>query len=156
MQVYGCTHRHPGTAAACEYIFSCQSEEGDLRGILANQYATYYTGAILALLVEAGYPDDRRVEKAFRWLLAMRQDDGGWSIPLITYKLDRATQYRLVTQPAEPLQPERSKPFVHYATGMILRAFAAHPVYRTSQEARRAADLLKSRFFQPELDHLAV
>jgi hypothetical protein len=150
VQVYGCTRQHPGTAAACEYIFSCQSEEGDLRGIMANQYATYYTGAILALLVEAGYNDDPRVDKAFHWLLAMRQDDGGWSIPLITYKLDRATQYRLVTQPAEPLQPERSKPFVHYATGMILRAFAAHPDYRTSQEARCAADLLKSRFFQPD------
>jgi hypothetical protein len=150
VQVYGCTRQHPATAAACEYIFSCQSEEGDLRGILANQYATYYTGAMLALLVEAGYQDDPRVEQVFRWLLAMRQEDGGWSIPLITYKLDRATQYRLVTQHVEPLQPDRSKPFVHYATGMILRAFAAHPVYRHSEAARRAADLLKSRFFQPD------
>ena len=33
---------------------------------------------------------------------------------------------------------------------MILRAFAAHPVHRTSEAARRAADLLKSRFFQPD------
>jgi hypothetical protein len=150
VQVYGCTRQHPGTAAAAEYIFSCQSDEGDLRGIMANQYATYYTGAILAILVEAGYQDDPRLERAFQWLLSMRQDDGGWSIPLITYKLDRATQYRLVTQPVEPLQPDRSKPFVHYATGMILRAFAAHPIYRTSDAARHAADLLKSRFFQPD------
>jgi hypothetical protein len=150
VEVYGCTRQHPGTAAAAEYIFSCQSDEGDLRGIMANQYATYYTGAILALLVQAGYQDDPRLEKAFQWLLSMRQDDGGWSIPLITYKLDRATQYRLTTQSAAPLQPVRSKPFVHYATGMVLRAFAAHPVYRKSEAARRAAGLLKSRFFQPD------
>ena len=144
------TRQNLQVEAAAEYIFSCQSQEGNLRGILANQYATYYTEAILALLVQAGYQDDPRVEKGLQWLLGMRQDDGGWSIPLITYKLDRETQYRLTTQFAEPLQPDRSKPFVHYATGMILRLFAAHPVYRASAAARQAADLLKSRFFQPD------
>ncbi len=150
VEVYGMTRQNLQVEAAAEYIFSCQSQEGDLRGILANQYATYYTGAILALLVQAGYQDDPRVEKGLQWLLGMRQDDGGWSIPLITYKLDRETQYRLTTQFAEPLHPDRSKPFVHYATGMILRLFAAHPVYRASAAARQAADLLKSRFFQPD------
>lgn len=150
VDMYGFTRQHTGANAAAEYIFSCQSQEGDLRGILANQYATYYTGAILALLIQAGYQDDPRVERGLQWLLGMRQDDGGWSIPLITYKLDREAQYRLTTQTVEPLQPDRSKPFVHYATGMILRAFAAHPVYRASAAARLAADLLKSRFFQPD------
>jgi hypothetical protein len=150
VQVYGTSRHHPQTALAAEYIFSCQSDEGDLRGILANQYATYYTGAILAVLIQAGYTDDPRVEKAFQWLLAMRQDDGGWSIPLITYKLDRATQYRLITEYIQPLQPDRSKPCIHYATGIILRAFAAHPVYRASDATRKAAELLKSRFFKPD------
>ena len=150
VDMYGFTRQHTGANAAAEYIFSCQSQEGDLRGILANQYATYYTGAILALLIQAGYQDDPRVEKGLQWLLSIRQDDGGWSIPLITYKLDRETQYRLTTQTVEPLHPDRSKPFVHYATGMILRAFAAHPAYSDSADARLAADLLKSRFFQPD------
>jgi hypothetical protein len=150
VEMYGCTRQQAGVESAAEYIFSCQSLEGDLRGIMANQYATYYTGAILALLVQAGYPDDPRIEKGIQWLLNMRQYDGGWSIPLITYKLDRETQYRLTTQTVEPLQPDRSKPFVHYATGMILRLFAVHPQYRTSPAAWAAADLLKSRFFQPD------
>lgn len=151
VEQYGFTSQHPQARQAAEFIFSCQTEEGDLRGILANQYATYYTGAIMALLIQAGYADDPRIEKGFRWLLAMRQDDQGWSIPMITHKFDRHTQYRLSSQHAEPVQPDRSKPFSHNWTGMILRAFAVHPRYRNSPEARIAADLLKSRFFQPDV-----
>jgi hypothetical protein len=91
VEQYGFTREHPQAQHAAEFLFSCQSEEGDIRGILANQYATYYTGAIMSLLIQAGYADDPRMEKGFQWLLAMRQDDGGWSIPMITHKLDRAT-----------------------------------------------------------------
>ncbi len=150
VEQYGFTRQHPAARRAAEFLFSCQTDEGDFRGMLANQYATYYSGAILALLIQAGYADDPRVEHCFQWLLSMRQSDGGWSIPMITHKLDRETQYRLSSQYAEPIQPERSKPFSHNATGMILRAFAVHPEYRHSEAARMAAGLLKSRFFQPD------
>ncbi|NLG29361.1 MAG: hypothetical protein GX557_15735 [Chloroflexi bacterium] len=147
---YGFARENPLAAAAAEYLFSCQTKEGDIRGMLANQYATYYTGAILATLIEAGYADDVRVSRGLEWLLSMRQTDGAWSVPMITFTLDRETQYRLASEFAEPLQPDRSKPFSHNATGMVLRAFAAHPTYRRSQEARHAAGLLASRFFQPD------
>lgn len=147
---YGMTRAHPQAERAAEFIFSCQTAEGDIRGFLANQYVPYYTGAIMALLVQAGYADDPRIEKGFRWLLGVRQDDGGWSIPMITHKLDRATQYRLASEYAEPLQPDRTKLFSHHWTGMVLRAFAVHPTYRHSAEARVAGDLLKSRFFLPD------
>ena len=150
VEQYQLTRRHPRAEKAAEFLFSCQSREGDIRGILANQYATYYTGAIMSLLIQAGYADDPRIEKGFRWLLAIRQDDGGWSIPMITHKLDRATQYRLTTGDAEPLQPDRSRPFSHNWTGMVLRAFAVHPRYRHSEAARTAAGLLASRFFQAD------
>jgi hypothetical protein len=150
VEQYGMTREHPQTGQAAEYIFSCQTADGDIRGILANQYATYYTGAIMALLIQAGYGDDARIERGFQWLLAMRQDDMGWSIPLITHKLDRKTQYRLTSEFCEPLEPDRTKPFSHNATGMILRAFAVHEHYCKSEAAVTAARLLKSRFFQPD------
>jgi len=150
VEQYGFSREHPQANLAAEYLFSCQSEEGDFRGILANQYATYYTGAIIALLIQAGYGADPRIEKGFQWLLAMRQSDQGWTIPILTYKFDRATQYRLITQYAQPVEPDRSKPFSHNWTGMILRAFAVHPDYRNSAAAKTAAHLLKSRFFQPD------
>jgi hypothetical protein len=150
VEQYGFTREHPQARKAAEFLFSCQTGEGDIRGILANQYATYYTGAIMSLLIQAGYAGDPRIERGFKWLLAMRQDDGGWSIPLITNKFDRATQYRLTSQHAEPVQPDRSKPFSHNWTGMVLRSFAVHPEYRKSEAAKAAARLLASRFFQPD------
>jgi len=150
VEMYGFTREEPHVKRAAEFIFSCQMPEGDLRGMLANQYITYYTGAIMSLVIQAGYGDDPRVEKSLQWLLAMRQDDGAWSVPIMTHKLDRATQYRLVTQIVPPLEPDRSKPFSHNATGMILRAFAVHERYRHAPEAQVAAALLKSRFFQPD------
>jgi hypothetical protein len=150
VEIYGLNRRHPQASLAAEFLFSCQTEAGDFRGILANQYATYYTGAILALLVQAGYAQDERVEKCFQWLLSMRQADQGWSIPMITHKLDHETQYRLSSEYAEPIELDRSKPFSHNATGMILRAFALHPTYRSSQAGVIAGNLLKSRFFQED------
>lgn len=148
---YSFDREHPPTARAAEFLFSCQTEAGDIRGFLANQYATYYTGAILSLLIQAGYEDDPRVEKGMQWLLSMRQEDLGWTVPLITYTFDRETQYRLTSQYAEPVEPDRAKPFSHNWTGMVLRAFAAHSRYRSSEAARVAANHLKSRFFQRDV-----
>jgi len=150
VEKYGFTREHHQVEKAAEYLFSCQTDDGDLRGILANQYATYYTGAILSLLIQTGYTDDPRLEKGIQWLLAMRQDDQGWSIPMITYQVDRATQYRLSSQYAEPLEPNRSRPFSHNCTGMVIRAFAQHSRYCHSEATFHAANLLKSRFFQPD------
>jgi hypothetical protein len=150
VEKYGFTRENSQAERAAEFLFSCQTEEGDFRGFLANQYATYYTGAILSLLIQAGYDQDPRIMRCLEWLLSMRQDDGGWSVPMITHKLDRATWYRLSSEYAAPLQPDRSKPFSHNATGMILRAFAVHETYRQSTEAKHAGALLKSRFFQPD------
>jgi len=49
-----------------------------------------------------------------------------------------------------PISPDRSRPFSHLATGMVLRAFAAHPGYRQREEARIAGERLKTRFFKPD------
>jgi len=148
---YEFTKEHPTARKAAEFLFSCQTEDGDIRGFIGNQYATYYTGAIVALLIKAGYEDNPRIEKGFKWLLSMRQDDGGWTVPIQTHKFNGKTMYRLTSQYAEPVEPERSKPFSHNATDMVLRAFAVHPRYRNSREAKIAGSLLKSRFFQPDV-----
>jgi len=150
VEQYGFTREHPQCAQAAEYLFSTQTPTGDIRGFLANQYATYYTGAIFALLIQAGYAKDERIERGLQWLLDTRQDDQGWTIPILTHKLDGATTYRLTSEYAEPLEPIRSQPFSHHWTGMILRAFAAHPDYRHTPAILEAANLLKSRFFLPD------
>ncbi len=144
------TKESPTFESAAEWLLGFQTDEGDIRGFIGNQYATYYTGYVLSLLVRAGYGDDPRIHLGLNWLLGMRQLDGGWTIPMLTHKLDRATSYQLTTSDQPPLQPDRTKPFSHNWTDMVLRAFAAHPEYRARSEVRDAAELLESSFFTPD------
>ena len=142
---------HPAIDRAAEFILSCQTDEGDIRGFIGNQYATYYTGYVFSLLIRAGYEDDPRLARGMRWLLSMRQNDGGWTIPILTHKYDRETGYRLTSQYLEPVAPNKTKPFSRNWTDMVLRAFAAHSSYRKSAEAKAAGALLKSTFFKPDV-----
>lgn len=143
---------HPAILNAAEFIFSCQTEEGDIRGMLGNQYAMYYTGAIMSLLIKAGYQNDPRIEKGFKWLLHMRQDDGGWvGSPIQTIPLSKDLIYELTSTSKETFkQHDKTKPYSHNWTGMVLRAFAVHDKYKKSKEALVAANLLKTRFFKAD------
>ena len=153
---YEMNNTHPAIRQAAEYIFSCQTDEGDIRGILANQYAPYYTGAIMYLLIKAGYEDDPRIRKGFEWLLNMRQNDGGWVIgsPGIIGILDLTSDelYDLTSNPNRKTGKcfDKTKPFSAAGTGMVLRAFSVHPHYKKSEEALNAAILLKSKFFKKD------
>jgi hypothetical protein len=148
--------RHDAVARAMEYVFSHQTEEGDIRGILANQYAPYYTGALLGLAAKAGYADDQRVEAGITWLLSARQADGGWapgSPGMVGLKGLRTKDiWALTSNPAcETARAfDRSKPFSAAATGMVIRAFAAHPRWRRSEEAATAGRLLKSKLLRKD------
>jgi hypothetical protein len=147
---YRFTKDHPEIPKAAEFLFSFQTPQGDIRGFIGNQYATYYTGYILALLIKAGCVNDPRIEKGMRWLLSIRQGDGGWTIPFLTQGYDRKMWLKLSSTFMEPRAPNRTQPFSHNWTDMVLRAFAVHPQYRHSKEAKSAGVLLKSSFFQPD------
>jgi hypothetical protein len=146
VEMYGFTNKHPAIQRAAEFIFACQTPEGDIRGILANQYMPYYMGAIMEILIKAGYGEDERIQKGIQWLLDMRQADGGWIIPLQVYKIQEF--YRVYNQP--PIQLEKERPFSHMASGMVIRAFAAHESTSKLPEALEASRLLKSRMFKPD------
>lgn len=146
VEKYGFTRAHPALEKAAEYVLSCQTEEGDIRGILSNQYMPYYMGCLLELLIKAGYEQDRRITKGLNWLLYMRQNDGGWIIPLQMYKIT----YLNEVANTNPIPPVYEKPFSHLATGMVLRAFASHPDFRIIPEIRKAGSLLKSRILKQD------
>ncbi len=57
VEQYALTRAHPALPKAAAYVFSCQTDEGDIRGILGNQTMPYYHGAILELLIKAGFVD---------------------------------------------------------------------------------------------------
>lgn len=147
VEMYGLTRRHPALRRAAEYVWAHQTREGDIRGILGNQYMPYYHGAILELLIKAGYADDPRVERGLTWLLSVRQEDGGWIVPAqaVPAKRKTGTFWR-----GAPLPPDRARPHAHLATGMALRAFAAHPAYRRRGEVIAAGECLKRRLFQAD------
>jgi hypothetical protein len=146
IEKYGLNRTHQQIQNAAEYLFSCQTPKGDFRGIYGNQYATTYSPAIMELIIKAGYENDKRIKKGFQWLLSMQQEDGGWVIPLRTSGMN----LKEALKEKKPALPDRSKPFSHLVTGMVLRAFAAHPKYRKSKEAHKAGELLASRFFHPD------
>ena len=146
VEKYGFTRDHAAIRSASSFLFTFQTGEGDFRGIYRDQYTPNYSAGIMELMVKAGYQNDQRIEKGFAWLLSVRQDDGGWAVPLRTLVGKGST--RDAFHSPEPIQPDRSKPFSHWCTGVVLRAFAAHEEYRRAPEARLAGELLKSRFFQ--------
>jgi hypothetical protein len=155
IQQYEMNKTHPAIKNASEYIFSRQTDEGDIRGILANQYTPYYTGAIMYLLIKAGYENYPRIEKGFEWLLNMRQNDGGWVIGspgMIGIKLSRKGTNDLTSNKNRETMKafDKSKPFSAAGTGMVLRAFSVHNTYKNSGPALKAAELLKSKFFKKD------
>lgn len=140
-------------ARACEFLLGAQTPEGDIRGIAANQLAAYYNGAFLALLIQAGYADDPRIDKGLEWLLGVRQSDGGWvEFPgmLGIHTLTVTERDSLVTdirrETARCFSPE--KPFSILATGMAIRPFCLLPRYCRRPETSQAAELLKGSFFK--------
>ena len=147
VEMYGFTRAHPALRKAAEYTFACQTEAGDIRGILGHQYMPYYHGALLELLIKAGYGDDARVVAGLDWLLAMRQNDGGWIVPAQAVPSRQRTS---AFWSGPPLLPNRALPHAHLATGMALRALAAHPRYRRRAGARAAGQCLCDRLFRPD------
>ena len=146
IEKYSFNNQHQAIQNAAEFIFTFQTEEGDFRGIYGNQYSPNYTAGIMELLIKAGYENDHRIERGFEWLLSVRQDDGGWAVPIRT---NNAKWSELMNSEII-LQPKKGKPFSHLVTGVVLRTFAAHPKYRNLEEAKIAGELLASRFFKPD------
>lgn len=129
----------PTVGAAAEFLLSSQGKEGELAALALGEtresrpktVAPQLHGWALGVLCRAGLDTDKRIELGFSYLLANRQADGGWA-------------WRGVRTESA------ARPSSHLVTGMALRAFAASPSRRTSREARRAAELLATRFLQPD------
>ncbi|HLN88967.1 MAG TPA: hypothetical protein VK253_02770 [Candidatus Binatia bacterium] len=139
VEFYGLNKKHDAIRKAAEYLFSFQTKEGEFRGMYGNQYSPNYSGSITEFLIKAGY-DGSRIEKSLDWLLGIRQDDGGWAIPLRTRNRElEALNYN------ETIEPDRTKPFSHLITGIVLRPFSLMPAYRG--KVKDAGMLLAGRVF---------
>lgn len=142
IEIYRFNKSHPAVERAAEYLFSNQSSQGDIRRIYANQYSPNYSAMIAELLIKAGYQYDPRVRRILDWLIAIRQQDGGWALPFRTqgfnlrcFELD------------ETIEPDYSKPSSGMVTGTVLRAMAIHSGFKGRKEVRQAAQILVDSLF---------
>ena len=141
---------HPAISSAAEFVFTCQTLEGDIRGFYVDQYAPHYTGLYIELLVRAGYGDDPRIKRAIEWLTSHRQGDGGWVYPPLAAGISWAEQVYISGHHAEAIPFNAAKPSSHNITGMTLRGLVCHPMYASIPEARRTGEFLASRLFQKD------
>jgi hypothetical protein len=149
IETIGFTKAHPAVQKAVEYLFSTQTPEGDFRGVYGSQYTPNYCSGILELVVKAGYASDPRVDKAFSWFLGHQQAGGGWTLPMQTHGV-KSNESEPTMRAIAPLPVEPEKPFAHMVTGIVLRAFAAHPTYRSHPDAVKAGKLIATRFFRAD------
>jgi hypothetical protein len=139
MADFGLRKTEAPVAKAADLLLGSQDKDGGIGDLAlgetpesrAKTVAVHFQGWALSVLCRAGYDDDARIERGFRYLLANRQADGGWAWRGV--RTDSA-----------------ARPSSHLVTGMALRAFATSPTRKTSREARRAAELLATRFLQPD------
>jgi hypothetical protein len=139
MADFGLRKTEDPVSRAAELLLDSQAADGGIGDLAAGEtpearakaVAVHFHGWALSALCRAGYDEDPRIDKAFRFLLANRQADGGWAWRGV--RTDSA-----------------ARPSSHLVTGMALRAFASSATRRTSREARRAAELLATRFLQPD------
>jgi hypothetical protein len=125
VEFYGLTNRHEAIRDAAKYLFSFQTPEGEFRGMYGNQYSPNYSASITEFLIKAGY-NGKRIKKSLQWLLEMRQEDGGWAIPLRTRNEKLNALHKKNT-----IEPDKTKPFSHLITGIVLRPFSLLREYRT-------------------------
>lgn len=150
---YGCTLKDEGVQKAVDFLFSLQSREGDFRGTVLNEYTPTFHALVLEILCRYGLDSDRRVQKGFRWALTNRQKDGGWAIFNPAHAQTHLNSLSVCERQSKklPYRPDRTQPFSYHVTGMMLRAFAESPTWRSRKEARQAAELLVQSFFQDEV-----
>jgi hypothetical protein len=146
---YGCQPEMDEVQKIIEFLFSTQTKEGDFRGAYLNEYAPTYHALTLEVLCLFGMERNRKCQRAFRWLLKNHQDDGGWVIPYRTIaKSKLKKRYNFEAQlKLEPVKTDKSKPFSHLVTGMVLRTLAVSPTRRKSKVAKESGKLLLQRFF---------
>ena len=149
IELYSLNNTHPQIQQAAKYLFSTQTAEGDFRGMYGTQYSPNYCAGVLELLVKAGYVEDERIHRAFHWFLSHQQNGGGWTLPMQAHGVKLYESEEVMRRPEiYPFEP--TKPFSHSVTGIVLRAFAPHPLYRVHPDAKKAAELIAHRFFKAD------
>ena len=136
---------YPPIKKGANYLFSLQNKDGswplpqdrekklDVGGY---EKMTIQTALPLRALAMSGYSTDSRSEKAYKWVLEQRMDDGAWPTGYVKGNYGYVAGYRKIAH---------SKWGCRSNTTAAVSCLAFHPKYRLSEEAIRALDLLLGR-----------
>lgn len=140
---------HPQIDPAAQFILSHQTELGDIRGPYGNQYCPDYMGAMLEILNKLGYGDSPQVKHAMKWLADNQLNDGGWAVPMYIKGGENADYEALMRQGTitMPLSDTKSS---HNVTAMVFRALISHPLYKSSEVTKKAANFLVESLLKPD------
>ena len=135
---------HPVVDKGAAYIFDRQRKDGSWpipRGVKdagTDRYTimSIQTSIPLQGLSAAGYAEDPRSISAYRWLLEQRLQDGAWPTGLAGKVYGYVAGYRRMSH---------SRWGCRINTTSALICFSRHPEMRSSEEARKALDLLLGR-----------
>lgn len=139
---FGFNSSHQVIERAAEFIFSKQKDDGSWpmpgKKVLTDEEIGYQmmpiqTAIPLLGLVMCGYSTDERAENGFEWLMEQRLEDGAWPVGLSAGNYGGIAGYRRLAH---------SRWGCRSNTTTVLSCLAYHPKRRTSNEAKRALDLI--------------
>ncbi len=139
---FGFNSSHGVVQKAANYIFSKQQKDGSWpmpgKKQLTDEEIGYQmmpiqTAIPLLGLVMCGYSTDERAEGGFDWLMDQRLEDGTWPVGLSAGNYGGIAGYRRLAH---------SRWGCRSNTTAVLSCLAYHPKRKSSNEAKRALDLI--------------
>jgi len=123
---FGLTRRDAGIELACEYVLGTQLPSGAFGLRPPPKPYDCFTGVLVGALGRLGYVEDKRLERAYGWLMGRQRRDGGFWC--------KGT--------GQPGGPREGEPSCALASLWVLSALAAHPTFVKSEACRRCARFL--------------
>jgi len=111
---------------ACEYVFSTQHPTGGWGCAPPPKPYECFTGILAESLAKLGYGSDRRLKKAYEWLIHRQRRDGGF----------------WCKDTGQPHRPREREPSCAYATLCVLGALAQNPELQNSAVAKKSTGFL--------------
>ncbi|HVP16597.1 MAG TPA: hypothetical protein VMT42_04450 [candidate division Zixibacteria bacterium] len=123
---FGLRVEDEGLVKATEYVFSIQQKTGGFLGFDPKLPYDCHTAILTESLAKLTLIPDRRVQRAYDWLLGRQRRDGGW----------------WCKNTGQVGGPREKEPSCAMATMFVLGAMAQDPRLRNSEVAKRGVDFL--------------
>jgi hypothetical protein len=123
---FGFSREDDRAARACEYVFSIQLDSGGFGWDPPSKAYECHTAILTETLAKLGYASDRRLLRAYDWLVPRQRLDGGF----------------WCKNTGQPHGPRRRDPSCAFATLLVLGALAQNKALRSSDTAERAIAFL--------------